>query len=53
MAEFEKVASVSEIADGEKQLVEADDRLVILFRVRAVHGVRQIQISFVNRHLHQ
>ena len=33
MAEFEKVALVSEIADGEKQLVEADERLVILFRV--------------------
>lgn len=33
MSEFIKVATKSEIADGEKILVEADERLVILFRV--------------------
>ena len=33
MSEFVKVANVSEIPDGEKLLVEADDRLVILFRL--------------------
>jgi len=33
MSEFTKVASRSEIADGEKLLIELDDELVILFRV--------------------
>jgi len=33
MSEFAKVASKSEIEDGGKLLVEADERLVILFRV--------------------
>ena len=33
MSEFHKVATTSEIADGEKLLVEADDQLAILFRV--------------------
>lgn len=33
MSEFHKVATKSEIAHGGKLLVEADDQLVILFRV--------------------
>ena len=33
MSEFIKVANISEVADGAKLLVEADDRLVILFRI--------------------
>jgi 3-phenylpropionate/trans-cinnamate dioxygenase ferredoxin subunit len=33
MSDFVKVADVSEIPDGEKLLVEADDRLVIVFRL--------------------
>lgn len=33
MSEFTEVAKTSELADGEKILVEADDQLVILFRV--------------------
>ncbi len=35
MSEFVPVASVSELEDGQKLLVEADDRLVLLFRVGA------------------
>ena len=35
MSEFIPVASVSELEDGQKLLVEADDRLVLLFRVGA------------------
>lgn len=33
MGEFLKVATKSEIADGGKLLVEADERLVILFQI--------------------
>lgn len=33
MSEFTEVAKTSELADGEKILVEADDQLVILFRI--------------------
>ena len=33
MSEFIEVAKTSEITDGGKMLVEADDRLVILFRI--------------------
>lgn len=33
MSEFTEVAKTSELADGDKVLVEADDQLVILFRV--------------------
>lgn len=33
MSEYIKVATKSEIPDGERLLVEAEDRLVILFRV--------------------
>ena len=33
MSEFHKVATTSEIADGEKLLIEADDQLAILFRI--------------------
>ena len=33
MSEFEKVASTKDIKDGEKLLVETEDRLVILFQV--------------------
>lgn len=33
MPEFHKACSKSEIADGEKLLVEVDDTLVILFRI--------------------
>lgn len=33
MSEFLKAAKVSEIASGEKLLVEVDERLVILFRI--------------------
>ena len=33
MSEFIKVASAAELADGAKLLVEADERLVILFRI--------------------
>ena len=37
MPEFQKVATVSELADGAKLLVEADERLVILFRIGNDH----------------
>jgi 3-phenylpropionate/trans-cinnamate dioxygenase ferredoxin subunit len=33
MSEFVKVAKTSDLADGAKMLIEADDRLVILFRI--------------------
>jgi len=33
MPEFLKLASVSDLIDGEKLLVEAEDRFVILFRI--------------------
>ena len=33
MAEFTQVASLDELTDGGKTLVEVDDRLVVLFRV--------------------
>ena len=33
MPDFVKVASLSQLPDPGKQLVEADDRLVVLFRV--------------------
>lgn len=33
MSDFIPVAAVSDLEDGQKILVEADDRLVILFRV--------------------
>ena len=33
MSEFFKVASINDLADGAIQLVEADDRLVILSRI--------------------
>lgn len=33
MSKFIEVAKTSEITDGGKMLVEADDRLVILFRI--------------------
>ena len=33
MADFVKAASISDIPEGGKELVEVDDRLVILFRV--------------------
>ena len=32
MSEFTSVAKISELSDGQTQLVEVDDRLVILFR---------------------
>ena len=33
MSEFTKVATISEINDGGKLLIESDDRLVILFQI--------------------
>lgn len=33
MSEYIKVATKAEVADGQRILVEADDRLVMLFRV--------------------
>ena len=33
MSDFIKVATTSDWADGEKRLIEVDDRLVILFRM--------------------